>query len=671
MWNSIFLKRGLLLLLLGYVLIPQMAVAQPFLQYDPKTRKTGVWDAATYQPILPCAFDEVSIQKGKDLLLVATKDGKKALYDGKGKQLVPFFDQMHFMMMSAPELPQWVVVGSELPEGMRYGIYRPGKGLVLPVKYKEVYAIYPDLIAGRVENPPQEIHFFNEKGTFLYAKEGNSAGRGYNDQTIILRRPGKDWLHYDKQGNDPFPPGFTKPVWMEDSLIIAGEKDAVGLFRLNGDTVLSPVYTNIQKEGTHRFIVRTPKREWGLTDEKGRFLIGIQPFYGLNREFWEKEEVYISRSAEGGTSNVYDRDGNLLLEQVQISFPSLMLINQLPQQEPWRYLTFRKKEGARLGLYHKDGRQILPMEFNAIQYYSELHPLLASKEDAAKPGIYQWQAYNKKGKALLNRGFMELKGTVSPDWILGLPMEKGAKWGFISLKKPAEAQYIYDQILPVLHGFYAGQLGGRWYLLNGEGKKVHAKGFDVMTDPMNLQLNQFYVEKHKGPLVAAAFEKGAPSGHWVALTRRGLAIPMSPPPYYDGRSDIMPDMVDEMLVEEAPPPMVEEVMAPPPPPPPPPVDIQTIPSFPGGEQALQQYLKEQVKYPELAKKNDIQGRVVLGFTVEADGSLSSIRVLRDIGGGCGEEAIRVAKGMPKWLPGKNNGVPAPREYTLMVTFKAP
>lgn len=133
----------------------------------------------------------------------------------------------------------------------------------------------------------------------------------------------------------------------------------------------------------------------------------------------------------------------------------------------------------------------------------------------------------------------------------------------------------------------------------------------------------------------------------------------------------MPDMVDEMLVEEAPPPMVEEVMAPPPPPPPPPVDIQTIPSFPGGEQALQQYLKEQVKYPELAKKNDIQGRVVLGFTVEADGSLSSIRVLRDIGGGCGEEAIRVAKGMPKWLPGKNNGVPAPREYTLMVTFKAP
>ena len=71
MLNSIFLKRGLFLLLVAYVLAPQVAIAQPFLQYDPKTRKTGVWDAATYQPILPCAFDEVSIQKGKDLLLVA------------------------------------------------------------------------------------------------------------------------------------------------------------------------------------------------------------------------------------------------------------------------------------------------------------------------------------------------------------------------------------------------------------------------------------------------------------------------------------------------------------------------------------------------------------------------------------------------------------------------
>jgi TonB family protein len=670
MLNSVFLKGWLFMLLAGSILIPHATIAQPFLQYDPKTRKTGVWDAATYQPILPCAFDDVSIQNGKDLLIVATNDGKKALYDGKGKQLVPFFDQLHFTMMSAPELPEWVVVGSDLPEGMRYGIYRPGKGLVLPVKYKEVYAIYPDLIAGRVENPPQEIHFFDEKGTFLYAKEGNSAGRGYNDQTIILRRPGKDWLHYDKQGNDPFPPGFTRPVWMEDSLIIAGEKDAVGLFRLNGDTVLSPVYTNIQKEGTNRFIVRSPKREWGLSDEKGRFLIGIQPFYGLNREHWEQQEVYISRSTEGGTSNVYDRDGNLLLEQVQISFPSLMLINQLPQQEPWRYLTFRKKEGTRLGLYHKDGRQILPMEFNSIQYYSELHPLLASKEDATQPGVYQWQAYNKQGKALLNLDLKEIKGTASPEWFIGLPMEKGAKWGFISLKKPAEAQYIYDQIIPVLHGLYAGQLGGRWYLLNVEGKKVHAKGFDVMTDPMNLQLNQFYVEKHKGPLVAAAFEKGAPSGNWVALTRRGLAIPMTPPPYNYMIEENMVDMIEEVMAEEAPPPppVVEEVVAVPPSSP---VNIQTIPSFPGGEPALQQYLKEQVKYPELAKKNGIQGRVVLGFQVEADGSLSSIKILRDIGGGCGEEAIRVVKGMPKWLPGKNNGVPAPREYTLMVTFKAP
>lgn len=116
--------------------------------------------------------------------------------------------------------------------------------------------------------------------------------------------------------------------------------------------------------------------------------------------------------------------------------------------------------------------------------------------------------------------------------------------------------------------------------------------------------------------------------------------------------------------------MIEEVMAVEAPPSPPPTREKS-PSFPGGEAALLSYLKEQVRYPGEARSNGIQGRVVLSFWVETDGSLSDIKVIKDIGGGCAEEAIRVVKGMPGWVPGSTNEVPARKLFTLPFVFKTP
>lgn len=92
---------------------------------------------------------------------------------------------------------------------------------------------------------------------------------------------------------------------------------------------------------------------------------------------------------------------------------------------------------------------------------------------------------------------------------------------------------------------------------------------------------------------------------------------------------------------------------------------QVMPQFPGGDEALLTYFGSKIKYPEIAKKDSIQGVVVLDFIVEKDGSISDLKVLRDIGGGCGEEAIRIAKLMPKWSPGKQDG------QTVRVGFKLP
>ena len=97
--------------------------------------------------------------------------------------------------------------------------------------------------------------------------------------------------------------------------------------------------------------------------------------------------------------------------------------------------------------------------------------------------------------------------------------------------------------------------------------------------------------------------------------------------------------------------------------------VEQMPQFPGGESALMEYVSKNVVYPEEAKEKEIQGRVFIGFVVEKDGSIGEVKVLRGIGGGCDEEAVRVIKGMPKWKPGIQKGKPVRVSYQIPIYFK--
>ena len=97
--------------------------------------------------------------------------------------------------------------------------------------------------------------------------------------------------------------------------------------------------------------------------------------------------------------------------------------------------------------------------------------------------------------------------------------------------------------------------------------------------------------------------------------------------------------------------------------------VEEMPAFPGGEAKLMEYVAKNIKYPQIARETGIQGRVFVGFVVEPDGSVSNVKVLRGIGGGCDEEAMRVVKSMPKWKPGKQRGKAVRVSYMLPVNFK--
>ncbi len=148
--------------------------------------------------------------------------------------------------------------------------------------------------------------------------------------------------------------------------------------------------------------------------------------------------------------------------------------------------------------------------------------------------------------------------------------------------------------------------------------------------------------------------------------------------------------ITEETYVEAPVIIKKEAAPPPPPPPPPPMQehereifkvVEDAPTFKGcediddkaerqkcAETKLLEFIYSKIQYPPIARDNGVEGTVYVRFVVERDGSISNIEVVRDPGGGCGDEAARIVKIMPPWNPGKQRGVPVRVMFTLPVKF---
>ena len=96
---------------------------------------------------------------------------------------------------------------------------------------------------------------------------------------------------------------------------------------------------------------------------------------------------------------------------------------------------------------------------------------------------------------------------------------------------------------------------------------------------------------------------------------------------------------------------------------------ETRPEFPGGTPAMNHYIYKHLQYPEEAPKNRIQGRVMVSFTVRADGTIADIEVVRGIHELLDAEAVRIVQSMPKWKPGTRNGKPIAMEVVIPILFK--
>ena len=99
------------------------------------------------------------------------------------------------------------------------------------------------------------------------------------------------------------------------------------------------------------------------------------------------------------------------------------------------------------------------------------------------------------------------------------------------------------------------------------------------------------------------------------------------------------------------------------------ISVEQMPEFPGGKNAMMEYIQKKLVYPSAAVQNGVQGRVVVSFIIEKDGSISNTTVLKGVDSHLDKEALRIIKSMPKWKPAMQSGKYVRYKYTFPITFK--
>lgn len=223
------------------------------------------------------------------------------------------------------------------------------------------------------------------------------------------------------------------------------------------------------------------------------------------------------------------------------------------------------------------------------------------------------------------------------------------------------AWYFLRSELKTMHEFEADQLAIRKVNKSSYQKTLLELttygGMLWLTNPFNVSLIK------KRMLMMNQIKGNQPSRKWLKLT---LLLPFFVAAVFIQSCNFATEPIEEVKLEDDQTPAFKQEQAPG-------EEVFTVvevkPEFPGGPTAMMNFLANNISYPEQARRDSIQGRVYVNFVIEADGSVSNVKILRGIGGGCDEEAKRVVELMPKWTPGYQRGQAVRVSFNLPVRFK--
>jgi protein TonB len=643
---------------------------------DPATGKWGFRDNE-WNVLIPAIYDEV--QPHFDTIIAVKKDGKMAALDIKGNYRIPLiYEQIMPNLSPFPSQYGYAAVTKNNAQRNTWGMVDAYGKVILPEKFQYVRAITPTLLVGRVDGD-SILQFHNSKGKLLYKIAGKKIEPIDIDNTCF----GVDGIDrktrfYKLDGTLVYPADPKSGMWTDGERTILRKDNQWGMIDAKGETIIPFEFSRIKHGLPGQFLVEKRDEKYayggmGVYDKNGKVVmpvahLSIVPFGKIYR-------VHDLSADKNGISS--EKGAEILPALYHFSTVYISESNygkNIPSSHPERYISVTNMENRQQFLIRDDGTIIRPEGSQRVTYHSEIHPLIIDLIPPDDKQMPQKMAIDFKGKVLLPAEYIFLDFTPNPGVLLGRK-QPNTSIGFISLAAPQKTEFLYEYRSRLSNGYYRMSAGKKYDLYNPQLKRVHSGEYNWFNEPTRDQFEQFRAaKKTKEKLVATAFRQGMAYDDWLAITESGKEFlfkkpeekPVPPPPAKPAEpveEVIMEEM--DVAVEAPPPPMevdaAEQVFQM--------FDVQTAPQYPGGEDSLARYLIRNLKYPRLAAENGIQGMTVLKFVIERDGSISNVNLVRDIGGGCGQEAKRLIEAMPKWTPGLKNGKPVRVQYQMPVRFK--
>lgn len=661
--------KKLLVVLFAILFLAQKSLAQSHgCYFDEASKKFGLADPETAEPMTGPIFDHASHLEGTDSLAVAKTAAGFGIFSSKtGREIVaPRFSNIEFDRLGYGKLgfAQVFLDGAA-------GLVRLSDGkLIVPTEFEACGAFSKYAPFGRRKGS-DKIEKFNENGLKMGEIDGVLVHpTDFENLWKIWKRDGS-WVLVDETG-DVF---GIKAIGAErlrlfQTLTKNGEPESAFLLSAKRDTLVKNAL-EIRQISHQKFIValkNKPAPRWGLCDETGKWLIeptkkSIRPL-GHPKAF---SNVVVAED-ERGFEQVWSKNGQLLIDSCRVQ-PLLIhreiVVRAKNSAAPLYFTAEKSSQKGTLGLFKLDGTPVLPMEFSGIFGATERHFFIGSKKRPI--GGQTFDAYDKKGEKVFDGDFDSMRFTDDPTAFWAL---KNGSWALVDERTFQREPPVFKvaDVRQLPSGCFEIYEKGRRKLTDPSGRTVLAIDLDYPKPPTRRQFERFFEKTgRRGQLVAVDVRRRDPEGAFWAIDRSGERIFFESQTPKKEAVEVLGNPTDAVILEKMPnepaakppvPELTDEIFE----------FVEKRPQFPGGEAALLAFLNQNLKYPALAKENAIAGKVVVQFTVEKDGSLTDLKVLRDIGGDCGKEAVRLVGLMPKWEPGRQNGQSVRVQYMLPVQF---
>ena len=324
------------------------------------------------------------------------------------------------------------------------------------------------------------------------------------------------------------------------------------------------------------------------------------------------------------------------------------LILASPHIQSQNIFPFEDKQGQ-WGYRDMNGKVQIAPRFQRAGYFRQGLALVQNQDN--------YGVINRQGQAVIAIKHASIK-IMSTEPLVCLVFSKtsvGYKHGVIGDNNKTYLPIQYDYILPLYHKAKKGPLrvtkNGKQALYTLQGKALTGFAYDLIEIQHKRDLP---IPAKKGALYGYINQEGKqliPFRYSEASSfyKNKAKVKLKGKPYdMDVSGQLRPPTVDNEMIYTM-------------------VDEPAIPR--GGIRGLYKSIVKTLKYPELAKEKKIEGRVIIEFVIEKDGSLTNLRLIKRIGGGCDEEAMRAVKSVPKWQPAKHRGLPVRTKRRIPVMFK--